>query len=127
MVSLPGFFALAKNVAKYSDVRIPMGAVIVGKKPISVGFNSNKTHPLGHNSFSWTIHAEHSAILSAGKDDLSGSKIFVYRESRKNRYSQPTPALARPCENCMELLRDAGIREVWYTIPDYPFFKKEKI
>jgi len=45
--------------------------------------------------------------------------MYIYRESRGK------PALARPCEKCMEILRKAKIKEIIYTIDKYPYWRKE--
>lgn len=117
-----GYFFLARNVSKYSNMDKKLGAVIVRKKPISIGFNVDKSHPV-MNGWSWTTHAECRAIYNAGwfgKTD--GCSIYVYRE-----HADGTPALARPCEKCIGLLTFMGIKKMYYTVNEYPYWKCEKL
>lgn len=108
-----GYFRLAKNAMQYSDFdkRYKMGAVIVKRKPIAVGFNKQKTHPKYSNLFS--IHAELAAILSA-RTDIEGSDIYVYRETSNGI------GLARPCNTCMGACVEAGIRRIFYSTKTFP-------
>lgn len=118
-----GFFKLAKNVSKNSNHRCKMGCVIAQHgKPIAVGWNYYKTHPQHTaNSFRQTIHAEIKALMSADTE-LQGAIAYVYRETYNG-----TPALARPCNYCYAQLRKAGIKTVYYTTEEHPYWKKEKI
>jgi deoxycytidylate deaminase len=120
---LPGLFRLAENVSKYSDCRIKMGCVLVDHStPISVGFNKKKFFSKWCVPPKESIHAEMEALRTSGKDCLRGANIFVYRE-RKNG----SLGMARPCENCMEKLKEFGVRKVFYTIDEFPYWKMEKI
>lgn len=122
-VDLPSLFRLAKNISKYSDYKIRVGAVICDKsRPISVGYNKNKFHPKYSTELKRTIHAEAAAIISSGKDIMKGATVFVYRENKKGR-----PALARPCINCMKLLQEFGVKKIFYTTNEYPYFNVERI
>jgi deoxycytidylate deaminase len=120
-----GFFRLARNTSKFSDHRVKIGAVVSNKKPISAASNRVKTHPRyanPDNSVRGSVHAEVRAIINSERDDLRGAEIYVYRE-----HLDGTPALARPCSNCMELLAEVGIRNIYYTCEEYPFYKREKL
>ena len=120
-----GFFRLAKNVSRYSNHRYRMGAVIARKKPISIGFNFIKTHPKYSNpnkTKSVSIHAEISAIIRAYDDDLTGAVMYIYRENLRGE-----PAIAKPCDECMRLLKVSGIKKIIYTIDTKPFWKEERI
>lgn len=122
---LPSLFRLAKNVSKLSQhPRHKLGAVIVvNGKPVSVGYNHYKSHPEARYS---GIHAEIHAIKTTGKNKIKGSSIFVYRKTKDGKL-----AIAKPCEDCMKNLADFGIKWVFYTTNEYPYFevirlKKEK-
>ena len=120
-----GFFRLARNVSKYSNHRYKVGAVIAHKKPISVGFNIIKTHPRYSNpniTKSISIHAEASALLKSYDAIFKDSVIYIYRENLKGE-----PAIARPCRDCMKLLKNYGIKKIYYTIDRKPFWKEEKL
>lgn len=105
------FFDLAKKVSKLSNHHHhKIGSVIVrGSKIISVGTNNIKTHPKStHPHFS--LHSEMAAVLLA-KQDLHGCEIYVYRETKDG-----IPAISRPCAYCFPFIREAGIKEVYYSI-----------
>lgn len=119
MDDLPALFWRARKESKLSDVSTPVGAVITnGGRVISYGHNKDKSHPLVKNKYS--IHAEIDAILSRRyhTGSLEGATIYVYRETCSG-----DPAMARPCESCMRLIIEAGIRKVYYTINKYPYYK----
>lgn len=118
-----GFFRLAKNVSLNSNHRCKIGCVIVKHgKPVSVGFNHCKTHPIHTgDSFRKSIHAEVSALLNCDTT-LHGAIAYIYRETKDGK-----PALARPCNYCYQMLLAHGIKNVYYTIEIYPYWKKERI
>jgi deoxycytidylate deaminase len=118
-----GYFHLAKNTAKFSDHRVRVGCVISNKKPIVAACNKTRTHPKyanPENSNRGSIHAECRAVIHSGRKDLTGYSIYVYREMKNGR-----PALARPCEHCLSILEEVGIRKIYYTIPNKPYWKME--
>ena len=103
-----------------------IGAVFVYKNSVlAVGCNSCKTSPIQKKynknrdynvnagyGLTNTIHAE-VATLNKVKYldiDFSKSSLFVYREHKNG-----DKALARPCKACSALIRDMGIKDVYYT------------
>lgn len=98
---------LALKVSRVSEhPKYKLGAIIEYRGMIlGVGVNKCKTHPRSH---SFTTHAELSAILNA-RDDLKGATIYVARE---NFYGM---ANAKPCPACQALLREVGIKEMFFT------------
>ena len=112
-------FELAKNVSKHSDFRVKMGAVLVkkGSRPLSVGFNVKKFHPKGYPNKNQ--HAEWRAVQTCSSG-VEGATIFVYREHGKTGL----PMLAKPCENCEKFLKESGIKTVFYTTSEFPYFEK---
>ena len=119
-------FKVAKAISELSNhPRYKIGATVVLKhRLLSSGFNSDtKTHPLQkkYNRFRFTDegahkrHAELSALLPLIREgvDLSDASIFVYREHKNG-----TLACARPCKACMQLIKDCGIRKIFYTTED---------
>jgi deoxycytidylate deaminase len=118
------YLNLAKSVSKLSDHRVKVGAVIVKKKPIVACSNKNVTHPLyadPSKGKSSSLHAEIRCIIHS-RCDLVGSDIYVYRETKDGNY-----ALARPCKVCLQALKEAGIRKIFYTIKGYPYYKEERL
>ena len=93
--------------------------ILDGKRIVSFGTNSRKTHPLNllHpytnrnmeaiSQFVGT-HSEMKAILKIG--DCRGLSLLNVRIDRNGRIAQ-----SRPCRGCMSVIRAAGIREVAYT------------
>lgn len=118
-----GYFQLARSASKNSSYDIQVGCVIVlHGKPVSVGWNVVKTHPIyTANSHRCTIHAEIKAVISA-QCDLSSGIAYVYRER-----SNGNPALAKPCNLCYNVLAEAGIKKVFYTIDKRPYYSKENV
>ena len=118
------YFKAAKAVSELSDFqRVQVGAVAVyGHRIISTGYNTSRTCPLQkkYNKFRFTIetcnhteHAETSCLkpLIGRKDiDLSKVRLYIWRN-----LSDGSLGLARPCKSCMALIRDLGIRQIYYT------------
>lgn len=105
------YFDIAKRLAAKSNYKFKLGAVIVNKRgiPVGFGYNTNKTHTRSNTPYR-TVHAELHAILDCSKEDLKNAEVYVYRQLKDG-----TPALARPCQHCMELLRLANVSKVYYT------------
>lgn len=107
---------LAVEAAHKSDHdKWKLGSVLWrGGSLLSVGHNRVKNHPSvieDEKYFHCTIHAEVDAIKGAGNP--SGAKLFVARITRSGRLG-----LAKPCDRCMEVIREAGIRRIFYTCAD---------
>jgi deoxycytidylate deaminase len=121
MSQINSLIRLARNVSNHSDFipRLKMGAVLAKRgTPISVGFNKNKTHP----SVPYTIHAEVDALLNCTSGSTRGTTMCVYRQMLDG-----TPALARPCPDCMSALTKAGVTKIIYSVSEYPFYKVERL
>lgn len=120
---LPSFFRLAKNVSKHSEHRYKIGAVLVnGGRVISVGFNKCKFNSVYSYPDRLSIHAEAQCIKTSGRESARGAILFVYREDRFGM-----PATSKPCDYCMSLLKEVGIKKVLYTTDEYPYFEVLKI
>ena len=88
-----------------------LGAVLVHKNSIvSVGTNSYKTHPLMAPRTEWPfLHAEQRAIVRAGVDNCEGLDLYIARVLKNNNL-----ALSKPCDVCTELIKEVGIKNVYY-------------
>jgi deoxycytidylate deaminase len=89
-----------------------LGAVLVNKKSyiISVGNNSYKTHPLLKYRTEWPfLHAEQHAIIKRGLDNCEGLDLYVVRILKNLNY-----AISYPCTVCKVLIKEVGIRNVYY-------------
>lgn len=124
MDNLPPPFRLAKKASILSEYRIKVGAVLVDKKPICSGYNKLKTHPRFANpesNIKLSIHAEIACLLKMKFKDTSGLTVYVYRESNGH------PAMSRPCKDCMNELRLAGIKKIFYSVSSFPYYKVEAL
>lgn len=130
-------FKIAREIATFSDYKGPhIGAVVVeGKTIISTGYNSNKTRPLQQQYNSYRefdnqtniIHSQHAEISALshliGKEiDWKRVSIFTYRELKKTKKK----ACSRPCKACMALIKDLGIKNI-YFIDENGNYAKEKV
>lgn len=119
------YFNIAKSMAALSDFhRQHLGCVVVYKRKtvISVGTNQSKSHTLqalynnlrgfDGNSYKACIHAEIDALSKIRYLDIDYSKVtlYIYRETADGK-----TAMARPCKACMGLIKNIGIKNIWYT------------
>ena len=88
-----------------------LGSVLVNKNSImSVGNNSYKTHPFLRYRTEWPfLHAEQHAIIRRGLDNCEGLDLYVIRILKNLDY-----AISFPCNVCQELIKEVGIRYVYY-------------
>lgn len=117
-----GYFKLARNVSLQSDHKIRVGAVVCKKKPINASCNLKKTHPRYTRGDCNAIHAEVRAIINCDVKDLKGATLYVYRERKDG-----TIGLSRPCNRCYKFIKNKGIKKVYFTINDPPYYQMEKI
>jgi deoxycytidylate deaminase len=105
-------FQAAKAASIHSNtnrVSRRIGAALFSKSNlIAVGFNIyGTTHP-DSDHIRASLHAEHKAILKRQHfDDNSGLVVYIYRE-----LANGNPACSKPCSNCQNILREAGISKV---------------
>lgn len=117
--------AMLKSDYKGSGSSPRLGAVAVYKKTIlGEAFNTNKTSTLQNK---YNVYRYHNPALPAkshcevaliqsirwkyGPDiDWSRVEIYIYRELRDGSI-----AMARPCKSCFHLLKDIGIKHIYYT------------
>ena len=59
------------------------------------------------------MHAEIMALMPLMRDkvNLSNASLYIYREHKNG-----TLAMARPCSSCEKIIKELGIRKVFYTI-----------
>jgi deoxycytidylate deaminase len=87
-------------------------ALFAGNRLLSVGANRwNSTHPNSDNrAFVRTIHAEHIALVRRQHYDVSGNLILYVARRR----ADGSLGCSKPCANCLELARLAGVSRVRY-------------
>ncbi len=103
----------AQGVGGRSGNNFRLGACITNRNHVlSASTNSYKTHRQLHRFYPYpNIHAEAGAILRLGIDQCAGCDLYVARVLKNNQL-----ALAKPCEYCLELIKFAQIRNVYYSI-----------
>lgn len=95
------------------DLRI--GAVIVKSgRVLSKGYNKTGVYTkYAHVEF-LSIHAEVDAIIKCLKSyrysNLIGAKIYIAGLRKNGRL-----LLSKPCTRCAQLIRNVGIKKVYYT------------
>lgn len=120
------FFDAAKVVSTMSNFdRVHIGCVVTDGRHriISSASNSNKTHPLqkqlNRERFNLdtihSLHAETAALLPLMKENIDFSRVEIYTH---RNVKDGSLAMARPCASCMRLIKELGIRKIWYTTPD---------
>lgn len=83
-----------------------------GPYVIKAKHNSYKTHPslLSYTPYPY-LHAEAACILGHGIDNCRNLNLLVVRVRCPN--NQLT--MAKPCESCMRLIKDAKVNQVFFT------------
>lgn len=123
-------FKNAKSMTELSDFnKVHIGCVAMYKgKVIGAGCNTYKTHPTQKKFDKYrelhisnkvsglhALHAEISCITSIKKDDIEWGKVelYIYRKMSKQPFG-----MARPCPACMAMIKDKGIKKIFYTTND---------
>lgn len=102
------YITRAVKAAQKSKDRFRLGAVVLnGRKVISTGHNKRKTHAFFHSRYGHHhLHAECDALLKAHKGDT----LVVVRLHKNGKL-----ACSRPCDSCMDYIRDFGIKKVFFV------------
>ena len=113
---LPRKFEIARAASLCSAARRARkvgAALFSGSVLLSVGSNEyGKTHPA--SAPYCNLHAEHRCLLRRRwRENGNSLSIYVYRE-----LANGTIACSKPCNNCLNLLREAGVRTAYYFNED---------
>lgn len=104
----------AKKAALRSTFRYRLGAVIAkGDRILSSASNEIRHCRAVPQAFPESLHAEAAAIsklLHRRLHDLAGSTMYICRVNRSGLAS-----LARPCPDCLDLIKSVGVRKIVYT------------
>lgn len=117
-------FSAARQAAQNSDFRVQVGCVITyGGNVIAKGWSTERTDPVQakYNFYrhfeddNGVAHKQHAEVMALKKIrwlDIDRAKVcvFVWRE-----YKNGSPAMARPCAACMQMLKRMGIRNIYYS------------
>lgn len=123
------YLNMARDVGKRSKFpKYHLGAVAIYKGSLlAAGCNSKKTNPrqmllnrergwrADANEFYNPVHAELACLSKIRYLDIDFAKVrlYIYREHKNG-----IKAMARPCLACRKMIKDMGIKEVWYTTED---------
>jgi tRNA(Arg) A34 adenosine deaminase TadA len=101
--------------------------LVLRNEIISVGFNSDKSHPL-QKRFAKNIdaifkHAEVDCIIKALKvveeDDLKDATLYVYRVKKQNKGDTGwVSGLAEPCPGCQKAIEHFGIKRTVFSLEE---------
>ena len=80
--------------------------------PIQKQYNRERGFDPNESCVRNTIHAECHALSKIRDMDLDWSKVsvFVYRAKKDG-----SKGMARPCKACEAMLRNMGIKEIYYS------------
>ena len=131
------FFNIAKQMCRLSNFdRARVGAVVVsGKRILSASCNSTKTRPLqfyynkyrnfeDYKNSNSCEHAEISALSPLIGKEIEWGKvsIFTFRELKTGER-----ACSKPCPARSKLIKNLGIKNVYYIDEDGDFVKERYI
>ena len=131
------FFNIAKEMSQLSNLsRARVGAVVTsGKRILSASCNSTKTRPLqfyynkyrnfeDYKNSNSCEHAEISALSPLIGKEIEWDKvsIYTYRELKNGKRG-----CSKPCEACSKLIKELGIKTVYYIDEDGDFIKERFI
>lgn len=111
-------FDVAKAAREHASAPregLKIGAALFAKSALlSIGFNTyNVTHPNSANNknFNRNIHAEHRAIIKRQHYDNATMTMYIYRAHASGKVAN-----AKPCKQCLQLMREAGVTCVRYSM-----------
>ena len=88
--------------------------IVKGSKILSIGINTDKTHPrtLRFNYHCQPkTHSELSAVIKLGKEDCSDFTFINIRLTKDDK-----TAISKPCSGCMDMLSQVGFKKIIYSI-----------
>lgn len=115
------FLKLAKELADTSTYGIfRHGAVLTsGSCILGLGVNNDKYCSIGakyrsyHKGIS-TYHAEIGAVINIPRHVTKGCTIYVARTSKFDG----TMRMSKPCPMCEAILRERGVKRVFYSVDE---------
>lgn len=119
----------AKEESKKSEHKThTIGCVLTkGSKILSVGYNKVRYKSKGRKFtlYNEALHAERDTLSKVNKQELNNCILYVWRNCNDET---ETPALARPCSNCMKMIYELGfIKRVIYTVNYFPYYEEIRI
>lgn len=103
-----------EQAGKNYDYQFKHGCVIVrDNELISKGYNRRQFNPiLKKYGYKWAwLHAESDAIIRAlrGRRNLKDASVLVIRKGKTKLCN------SKPCNNCLAMMMEVGIKEVFYS------------
>jgi deoxycytidylate deaminase len=91
---------IARKLAQKSSHSWALHSAIVmrGGSVLSTGYNKD------------CRHAEVSALNKIWPNKRAGARLFSFRITPGGKW-----ACAKPCPDCMKVIKASGIKDVWYT------------
>ena len=119
------FIEISKALYKPSPLRtFHTTFIIENKRIVSIGINNIKTHPLSlkyaYRDDQRSIHSELSAILKLGYEDCSDLTFVNVRLTK-----DLTVANSKPCQGCIDMLKQVGFKKLFYTANENSFIAYE--
>lgn len=110
------WLAVASRIAMESNERTKHGCIIVKSGAVqSKGTNTYRNQPgIIEESAALSVHAEINAIKRGS--DLRGAVAYI---SRVNNHGDPRQS--RPCPDCLQALKSAGIKRIVYTVSGHEY------
>lgn len=119
------YLEVAKIQSLNSNYQQRVGAVVVNKSAIlATGYNQIRHLKVGkrYTNFECSLHAERDACRKLDKSQLKGATIVVYRQTKYG-----IPAEAFPCDQCLWMLQELGVKRVISSCAEYPYYRVTKI
>ena len=122
------YMDFVRRLATSNSMKMKLAAcLVIRNEIISVGFNSDKSHPLqkrfAKNNDAIFKHAEVDCIIKALKivdeDDLKNATLYVYRVKKQNKGDTGwVSGLAEPCPGCQKAIEHFGIKRTVFSLED---------
>lgn len=126
------YMAFVRRLAINNNMRMKLAACLVLRNEvISVGFNSDKSHPLqkrfSKNNDAIFKHAEVDCIIKAlrivEQEDLKDATLYVYRVKKTNKGDVNwVSGLAEPCSGCSKAIEHFGIKKTVFSTDEEGMF-----
>ena len=122
------YMDFVRRLATSNNMKMKLAACLVLRNEIiSVGFNSDKSHPLqkrfAKNTDAIFKHAEVDCIIKALKivdeEDLKNATLYVYRVKRQHKGDTGwVSGLAEPCPGCQRAIEHFGIKRHVFSMEE---------
>lgn len=119
------YMDFVRRLATSNSMKMKLAAcLVIRNEIISVGFNSDKSHPLqkrfSKNTEAIFKHAEVDCIIKALKivdeEDLKDATLYVHRVKKQNKGDANwVTGMAEPCPGCAKAIEHFGIKRTVYS------------